>query len=93
MWFQLPNVWLTRFPFDILKFQSTGTAVPGFDTPTDTLSLENSIHPSGRVVLKCRQDVAVRVEGQRYLRMVQRFHDDARIDAAKMDRTLGQTRP
>jgi hypothetical protein len=54
-----------------------------FETLSETLTRQNAVKLRRGVCLERGQDVAVRVQRQRYLRVAERFHDRPRIDALR----------
>jgi hypothetical protein len=54
-----------------------------FETLSETLTRQNCVKLRCGVCLERGQDVAVRVQRQRYLRVAERFHDRPRIDALR----------
>jgi hypothetical protein len=81
--FGIWSVSTVRFPFgspSSLENPSFFASASRLNPAVDTLTLQNGVHASRSVVLKRRQDATVRVQRERYLRVSERLHDDARVD-------------
>jgi hypothetical protein len=79
------GLWV-RFPPgspEILTKTANREIEPQVETLSETLTRQNRVKLRRRVCLERGQDMAVRVERQRYLRVPERFHDSPRIDALR----------